>query len=113
MKVCAFPNTIPVPKLTLPIDMVRYKQEEDAAMAACKAYLLAIGYTGPNTGKEYSIPHADGAARYMVGEGPAGTRIEDLPHDLGNAKRDNARLEATICDLRDKLAKIRAALDGV
>ena len=80
MKVYAFPSHIQKPEITFPFNPEAERQREVQASAELRAWLIHMGYTGPNTGEEYAIGHADGAARYMVAEGPAGSRVFSLIH---------------------------------
>jgi hypothetical protein len=81
MKVYSFPEGITVPVLDFTkIDLpALHAAEQEATRQAAEA-LREQGYTGENTGEEFSIPHADGAARYMVAEGPPGSRVFALVH---------------------------------
>lgn len=42
---------------------------EAAHLTSLKDWLVAQGWNGPNTGKEYNSPVADGHARYLFGDG--------------------------------------------
>lgn len=82
MQVYAFPeDAVAVPKMDFRnFNYDAYRKSEEAATAALKAHMQKKGWTGPNTGEVYSIPHADSAALYMVIEGPKGSRKFALVH---------------------------------
>ena len=52
---------------------------EEAHKAALTDWLKANGWTGPNTGREFSTPMADGYARYLFADG-AGEKDSILVH---------------------------------
>lgn len=81
MKVYSFPDHIEPPKLDFTnFDMNAYQAKEDACNAELKAWLIAQGWNGSNTGEIYRIPHADGHAQYMVAEGPRQFGLIHLPY---------------------------------
>lgn len=70
MKVYAFPEEIPVPKLDINnLDFKEHQKKLDKAVSALADHMRKLGWTGPNTGAVYRIGHADGYAQYMVIEG--------------------------------------------
>lgn len=108
MKVYAFPDHIQKPELTFPFDYAAYQQREVAASAELKAWLQSQGYTGPNTGEEYGIGHADGAARYMVAEGPSGKPFVLIHLPYGDAWDSPWAARATKADVLKAIAGSKA-----
>jgi hypothetical protein len=81
MKVYEFPEHIEKPHFDATCYGTQLSRDrEKAANTELKEWLHQRGYTGGNTGAICSIPHADGAACYMVAAGPAGSRSFCLIH---------------------------------
>lgn len=83
MKIFGLPETLPAPV----VDFSNYDREavqaaEDAHIAALKAYMIDMGYTGKHTGDIYSVPIADGYALYMLADGRGGGLVH-LPYGDG------------------------------
>ena len=64
-----------------------YKAIEDHK-AKVKAWLLAHGYKGKNTGRIVRFPVADGYAEYMIAEGGRKSGLIHLPYGDGYDYRD-------------------------
>ncbi len=84
MKIYSLPDSLPAPV----VDYRNYDREavqaaEDAHIAALKAYLIDMGYTGKHTGDIYSAPIADGFALYMVADAARGAGLIHLPYGDG------------------------------
>jgi hypothetical protein len=52
---------------------------EEAHKTSLKDWLVSQGWSGPNTGREYTTPMGDGHARYLFGDG-AGAKNSILIH---------------------------------
>jgi hypothetical protein len=84
MKVFSAPDEVQKPVIDYTnFDSQAYEKAEADYIAALKDHLIKLGYTGPNTGAEFNIPFADGAARYMVAEHGRSLALVHLP--LGDA----------------------------
>ena len=71
MKIYAVPAEVPFAETDYSsFNIERGRAREDAHMEALKAHLIKLGYRGPNTGKVLSMHVGDGAARYMLADGP-------------------------------------------
>ncbi len=71
MKVYAAPEEVALPVHDFAnFDRNKYFAQEGDYLKRLKEHLKSMGYTGEHTGEEFSIPCGDGAARYMVMEGP-------------------------------------------
>lgn len=68
--VLALPKDLPAPQPDYKnYDHARELEREQKHQADLKAWLIANGWDGPNTGRIYSEHIADGYAVYMVAEG--------------------------------------------
>lgn len=84
MKVYAAPEEVARPVHDFAnFDRHKYFAQEEDYLKRLKEHLKSMGYTGEHTGEEFSIPCGDGAARYMVMEGPKTFALVHLP--LGDA----------------------------
>lgn len=66
MKVFSAPEGLDLPDLTS--DWKIYQEQIKLYEAQLKTQLLEMGYTGPNTGRIYRTPRADGYANYMFAD---------------------------------------------
>jgi hypothetical protein len=81
MKVYALPEEVPAPIVDYTnFDLKKMQADEEAHSERLKAYLISMGYTGPNTGGIYRIPHADSHAVYMYADAPRGSCLIHLPY---------------------------------
>jgi len=80
MKVYACPDEIPAPEIDFKsFDLKKLRADEEQHQARLKAWLIARGYTGKNTGELVSFPVADGYAQYMFADGKSPALIH-LPY---------------------------------
>lgn len=110
MQVYSFPENIQKPKYDFEnFDLATHQERERLASAELQEWLNQQGYTGANTGAIYSIPHADGAALYMVAEGPVGSRQFHLIHlPYGDAWHSPLAVAVTKKDVLAQIAQDRA-----
>ncbi len=84
MKVFSPPDEIKEPEFTPgKFDLAKEERRERRYIAELTEYVKSLGYTGPLTGEEFTIPWADGAARYLVLDAPRNCALMHLP--LGDA----------------------------
>jgi hypothetical protein len=86
MKVFAAPDDLGVPSLLVngEVDQQQYEEAEATYLKQLQERLRTLGFPGKHTGREFHIPWADGAARYMVAETATGAmHLIHLP--LGDA----------------------------
>lgn len=91
MKVYGLPEEL---EATLPkvdyanFDHDKMAADEDAHKADIKSWLIANGYDGEHTGREFRTPQADGYARYMFGDRKGSPILLHLPYGDGWNSRD-------------------------
>lgn len=82
MKVYDIPEELPAPKFDFN-DIKAYEEACSDHKEKLKTHLVGMGYTGKNTGLEYSTPYADGCASYMIADAPLGSCLIHLPYGDG------------------------------
>jgi hypothetical protein len=88
MKVYSCPEQVPAPDF----NYNTYAEDEKAHSERLKAHLITSGYQGPNTGKIWRTPEADGYAMYMVADAPRGFCLVHLPYCDGYRSRLASRM---------------------
>ena len=111
MKVYACPKEIAFPDT----DYANFNLEKELAReeqhtADLKQWLTDNGFDGPNTGRVYSVPVADGHASYMFADKGRSSFLVHLPYGAAYQSRDVEFVpEAEIIkrmDASDRLAEI-------
>lgn len=88
MKVYGLPEEL---EATLPGMLLNWREcekAEEAHKETVKQWLIENGYDGPNTGREYRSPVADGHARYMYADRKGSPILVHLPYGSGWQARD-------------------------
>ena len=89
MKVYALPEELPAPTVDYTnFDLKAANAAETDHTEKLKAFLVANGYPGENTGLIYSTGIADGFANYMIADKPRGGILIHLPYGDGWQSRD-------------------------
>ncbi len=106
MKVYACPPDVPAPEVDYSnYDRAKVERDEEAHTAQLKTWLQMRGYDGPNTGRIFSSPIADGYASYLFADGK-GARESILVHlPYGDAYMDR---NASFLPEEEVLARIEA-----
>lgn len=83
-KVFSCPDEVPAPRPDFRnYDFNKVQADEKAHQERLKGWLKDNGYNGANTGRIFTIPHADGYAIYMVAEGSRRFHLIHLPYGDG------------------------------
>lgn len=80
MRVFGCPPELPAPEFDPRASTEDWIAREQEHSEKLKAYLRSIGYTGPDTGKEFREPMADGYARYMFADAGPKSALIYLPY---------------------------------
>lgn len=70
MKVYATPDEVPTPQIDYSAGPKAWRAQEKAHATQLADWLRRNGYTGKHTGRIASFGVADGAAQYMIADGP-------------------------------------------
>jgi hypothetical protein len=80
MKVYGLPDEVPAPKVDYSnFDPAKFQRDEQAHTQCLKDWLVSKGWSGKHTGKILYMPMGDGAAAYMLADGPKSCLIH-LPY---------------------------------
>lgn len=88
MKVYGLPAELEATLPAISLDWEEWEAAEDAHKETVKQWLIANGYDGKNTGREYHTPAADGYARYMYADRKGSPILIHLPYGDGWNARD-------------------------
>lgn len=77
VKIYRLPDEVPYAGYDFKLGYEGNIQLEKDHSAALRKHYEDMGYTGPNTGKVYREPVADGQAQYMVFEAPRGSNFKE------------------------------------
>jgi len=81
MKVYSLPDTVPALVVNYSnFDRDKYFAQEAAHKETVKQELIALGYTGANTGRILRLQVADGYAQYMFADAGAKSCLMHLPY---------------------------------
>jgi len=83
MKVYSLPEELEATLPPMMRDWREWEAAEEAHKQTVKEWLIANGYDGPNTGREYHEPAADGYARYMYADRKGKPCLIHLPYGDG------------------------------
>lgn len=83
MKVYSLPKELPYEVDYTNYDFKVVEQKEKDHQESLKNWLIESGMSGPNTGRIYSTPRADGYANYMFADGGATCFLIHLPYGDG------------------------------